>query len=131
MDPRTAGLTVRPWDGVNSATRTKASARMPNCLFMQSDLFNPHCAFLVVGLQRDRISGVERHLVDKLRLIEPRHEHDPARRLVASTSLDTRANEPATGGDLDFVAPTQLCFQRIVRMHEADRVWECLVEFGD
>src|SRR6266567_360611 len=52
-------------------------------------------AFLEVGLQRDRVGGVERHLVDELRLVEPGHEHEAARRLVASAGLDAGADEAA------------------------------------
>ena len=70
--------------------------------------FNAHCAFLEVGLKRDRIGGVERHLVDELALIKPRNEYDTARHAVASARFKAGADEATPRLDLHFVAAPQV-----------------------
>src|SRR5688500_16534754 len=65
------------------------------------------CAFLVVGLLRDRIGGVERHLVDEPSLVEPGHEHQPPGRLVAPAGLQAHPDFAATGDHPHVVAAPQ------------------------
>src|SRR4051794_41892338 len=80
---------------------------------------NAHRAFLEVGLQRDRIGGVQRHLVNELRFVEPRHEHELARGLVAAAGFDPGTDVAAAGLHLDLVAAPQLQLRCVVRVHEA------------
>src|SRR6185295_11233576 len=62
-------------------------------------------ALLEVGLQRDRVGRIQRHLVDELARVEPGYEHHALRRLVAAARLDARAHAAAARHDLDLVAP--------------------------
>src|SRR6188768_417424 len=65
------------------------------------DLDDLHGALLEVGLERDRVGRIQRHLVDELAGVEPGHEHQAARRLVAVARLDPRAHAAAPRADLD------------------------------
>ncbi len=65
-------------------------------------------AFLVVGLQRDRVGGVESYLVDELALVEPRDEHDPARHLIASAGFEPSADEAASRLNLHLVTAAHI-----------------------
>src|SRR5690606_2198656 len=95
-----------------------------------SDRLDSHRAFLVVGLLRDRIGRIERVLIDELRGIEPRHEHDTARRFVAAAGLDTRANLAAPRDDSHFDAAANAERVGVVRMHEHDGIRERAIQLG-
>src|ERR1043166_80060 len=58
------------------AARATGATGPPSRIFFMaaSHPLDLHGAFLKIGLQRNRIGGVERHLVDQLRLVEPRSE---------------------------------------------------------
>src|SRR6185436_2023952 len=103
----------RDWGSARSPlaamANTAASARIRNFGVMAaSHPFDLHGAFLEIGLQRDRVGGVERDLVDELALVEPGYEHHAARHLVAPARLDPRADEAAARLHLDLVAAAQL-----------------------
>ena len=87
-----------------------------------------HGALLEVGLQRDRIGRVERDLVDELARVEPRHEHEALRHLVAPARLDARAHLAATRDDAHLRTPAHAERLRVVGVHVHDRVRERAVE---
>ena len=79
------------------------------------DLDDLHGALLEVGLERDRVGRVERHLVDELAGVEPGHEHQAARRLVAAARLDARAHAAAARADLHLDAAPHAERRGVVR----------------
>src|SRR5262245_5625174 len=52
------------------------------------DFYDLAGALLEIGLERDRVRGVKRHLIDELARVEPWDEHETARRHVAPPRLD-------------------------------------------
>src|SRR6188472_2880060 len=81
-----------------------------------------HRAFLEIGLQRYRVGRVERHLIDELALVEPRHEDHTVRHLIASTRFKPRADEASTRFNPDLVTAAHVEFCRIIGMHETDSI---------
>ena len=86
------------------ARREQRTARSRKARSALHTLHHLAGALLEVGLQRDRVGGVERHLVDELARVEPRHEDHAARQLVAAARLDAAAHRAAARDDLDLVA---------------------------
>src|SRR5678815_4962136 len=70
-------------NGAGGSARTvsvaRPSARTMVRMLMRSHLDDLHRALLEVGLERDRVGRIQRHLVDQLAGIEPGHEDEAAR----------------------------------------------------
>src|SRR6185503_19496456 len=99
--------------------KSKPSARTKRDV-IASHLDDLDRALLEVGLERDRVGGVERQLVDQLAGVEPGHEDETARRLVAVARLDARAHAAAARAELDQRTAAHAELGRVVRMHVAD-----------
>src|SRR5690348_10770014 len=93
--------------GAPAATSIRA-ARTAVRIIAASHTHDLTGALLEIGLERNRVGGVERNLVDELACVEPRHEHKPARHEIASARFDARHHLAATGDDLDLAAASQL-----------------------
>src|SRR5262245_58120219 len=112
-----------------SATRSAARHNRRSLVIVRtSGSFDTNRAFLEVGLKRDRVGGVQRHLVDELAFIEPWHEYDTARHAVATARLQPGADEAAARLYLHLVAATQIERGGVVRMHEADGIGKCAIQ---
>src|SRR5262249_56595165 len=87
-------------------------------------------ALLEVGLKRYRIGSVERHLVDELAFVKPRHEYDAARHAVASACLEPSSNGASPRFNFHLIPAAHIQLGRIRRMHETGRIRERAIKSG-
>src|SRR5262245_42075985 len=87
-------------------------------------------ALLEVGLKRYRIGSVERHLVDELAFVKPRHEYDAARHAVPSACLEPGSNGASPRLNFHLIPAAHIQLGRIVRMHETERIRKRAIKFG-
>src|SRR5262245_44633013 len=89
MGSKKLGVGWVDWGWAQASAVSRPSAEtMPDSFMRASHFGDLDGALLVVGLERDRIGGIQRDLVDQLAGVEPRHEHQAARRLVAAARFD-------------------------------------------